>query len=157
MNAQAVLEEPSVDPQAIQFFEFGFEAVPGTDGPLPPKIQVVGPPSLTVLVTEKQGSVLLTLTQQGLPPGTAVFFVEADPICWHPFGQPEDCIEKPDWISLLEAKADRITFMIENPATAKQPVVLAFTPRVSYTGLNSIAVPVEVPDPTIVNIDPTGG
>lgn len=158
MSAQAVLDEPSVEPRVVQYFEFGFEAVPGSPDPLPPRIQVVGPPSLTVLVTEKEADVLLTLTQVGLPEGTEVFFDETDPICWHPYQLPAPCLPQPEWVTQLEPKPHQITYHIENPATAQQPVVIAFTPRVSYTALNGgNAIPVDVPDPTIVNIDPTGG
>ena len=156
MSAQAALEEPPVATDKTQYFLFAYEAVPGPDPQSPPQIIAVGPPSMTALVVKATGEVEITLTQQGLPPGTSVFFDPKTPVYWHEYAQPDKGIDQPSWVVDFNAGDTLITYRIVNPAVAKKPVIVAFTP-VIVASPPPLTGQILVPDPTIVNIDPTGG
>jgi hypothetical protein len=161
MSAQPVLTSAGL--LEDDEFTFSYNAVPGSGPNDPPILLPFGPPSLSALVTLRQAAIQVRLLSEGLPPGSSVFFDKAHPIVWHEFGS-STLIPQPDWIDAFVAESAEITFNVNNPAGTTDPtgllspIIVGFTPVVLYKATpGSNPVPISVPDPSIVNVDPTGG
>ena len=103
----------------------------------------------------------LTLDPQDFPEDFALTFTplaSADgPITWRNPG-PKDPVDQPSYIDNLALSDDSqvLTFTVWNTAVPGRHVIICFTLNVLITDPDGQVSPYSSPDPTIINVDPTG-
>lgn len=141
-------------------YTFTYDLKPGPTPVSKPEVHLFGPASMTALVTSDSASITIDLLQEGFSSKVTFEFKPDDPLNWHDFCG--GTLGQPSWVTELKVAETQVRFTVANPAGTTdpqgltQPIIATFTPNI-VGKLSGVQVEIPSPDPTIVNIDPTGG
>jgi hypothetical protein len=135
---------------------FTFDVVVSLNGGEPTGT-ITGPPSLTALVTTAEASIAISLVNR-LPSDWMLTFDGDQPLLWTDFcGQ---AISQPSFITPSTAATSISLSDSNSPGASIEstlPIIVRFTPQIVATPPGGPPVAIQVPDPTIINVDPVGG